>query len=557
MSSMYSPTSLFGNAAYDVPTASAWCLWEENGTTPVTIDSAGVSGDVLYLSRGVRRIRFQNQNRFSSGGYVGFGLYENGNKAVATPTNNHAVLQMHGTTANSDVTNSGSSAACDVCVIGFDGIGSSTTYKNSLADANSTYKVRGNAVFFSFRADSDSRKPYIANCVRYSESFDQWTNVGSTETLVTTGDTLAPASLSSATKIWKLIPTSGTVYTGSQLWINIDSNTTTVSSTPTSLNSEMSVTGRTYTFSAYFKKAEYSYGQIQVVCLSTNQISTAFRVDTGAFVGAVSSTGSWSGVTRTITNAGNGWYRVSVSGKWTGANNAIIRVYLNGGDTSGGNGTSGILVTGAQFENGSSATPYIKTEASVPVYGDQELLINRNPDSTGYAGTTGATFSSHIAPFSVDPKLRATAWGTIVIPGVSGDSSSSVYTYLEDRSSRVVGVSAGKGVFTVLLDPPMGTTSYCVVACAEQEQYYGSETTAAAGSLGSIPPKEEFPILMIQNNDVNVPDDSRTKTSFTIKSLRQTTNYGSFLESNDKYMTTAGLNTRIHFLVFGGLTAYA
>jgi hypothetical protein len=73
-----------------------------------------------------------------------------------------------------------------------------------------------------------------------------------------------------------------------------------------------------------------------------------------------------------ITNAGSGWYRISLSGVTGAATNVVGRLYLatdattfsangRGAQVYVGNNTSGVIVWGAQLENGDSVSPFILT----------------------------------------------------------------------------------------------------------------------------------------------------------------------------------------------------
>jgi hypothetical protein len=79
--------------------------------------------------------------------------------------------------------------------------------------------------------------------------------------------------------------------------------------------------------------------------------------------GAVGSTVNLSG-TATITDAGNGWYRCSITDTTTSTSNQIADVFLataNGVTSYSGDGTSGAYIWGAQLEPGTTPTDYVRT----------------------------------------------------------------------------------------------------------------------------------------------------------------------------------------------------
>jgi hypothetical protein len=121
--------------------------------------------------------------------------------------------------------------------------------------------------------------------------------------------------------------------------------------------------GTTYTISAYVKRGVGSRN----VQFGSSGAGTWIRVYFDLTNGTV---GSQVNGTGTITNVGDGWYKITATGvcDLTG-NNAFYLANTNGttagSETYNGDGVSSIVWWGAQLEQGVSATEYIPTVASI------------------------------------------------------------------------------------------------------------------------------------------------------------------------------------------------
>lgn len=146
---------------------------------------------------------------------------------------------------------------------------------------------------------------------------------------------------------------------------------------------DVTTTAQSYTFSVFAKAAERSWLQLN----NTTVAGSAFFDIANGVVGTTSS------ATATITPAGNGWYKCTITVTATAAANAW-RIYLassNGTTSYTGDGTSGIYIWGAQLEAGAFATSYIPTVASQVTRSADVASINTL--SPWYNATEGSIYS--------------------------------------------------------------------------------------------------------------------------------------------------------------------
>jgi len=530
--SLYSSYGEYGNAASPKPSADAWVIFEEvSGSNPVIIDSSGVSS-VSRVQAGVRRVNFSNPERFGNGAFAAIATQEIGDGSIYGQSDGYAKFPAlcvpHGITsvdiANPPYSGGGASASCDVMIIGFK---NAQNGPSALTDTSTSYKVRTNIAFFCLRSDTDTNKTAVANLLINSENFNLWANNGSVAGSISKSSTiLSPFGGASAT--------------------NYNSNASDPSSNYVAqIATKDGVHRKTYTFSVYARA-----GAGLTATLMCGGVGSNFGFDYNLSTSAVTLYPNSGPFSQGATCSGR---MVDVGGGWK----RCILIYI---PTTGGlsvpliwnyQGTANknYYVWGAQLEEGTVATDYIKTESTAPVYGNQDLLINQYPGIQGF-GASGATFNSSLNQQIT--KRQATAWGTIVIPGISG-SNIIPPAYLEAAygvNNLVVGTTAG---YDVYFTNEMGNTGYCVVASLEQENVYETESTTR-GAATSIPPSDEFAMLVL-NSNAGQTDTQRTKQNFTLRCFRQNSSDYFFSERN--IHCNRGRTQRIHFMVFGGKSSYA
>lgn len=185
-------------------------------------------------------------------------------------------------------------------------------------------------------------------------------------------------------------------------------------------------TAVTYTATAYLKAAERTWGTMQIDRAGTN--ATYFDLVNGV----VGNLGT--GTTATISNAGNGWWRCSVTRTLTVSlwYVCIGTATANGTQSFTGDVTKGIYAWGAQLEIGAKETSYIPTEA---------VAVTRNADVGAMTGTNFSSWYNATEGGAVVQVLPSTISGTR--PAVQFDDNTA------NESITLRGVAADPQLFVV------------------------------------------------------------------------------------------------------------
>ena len=254
-----------------------------------------------------------------------------------------------------------------------------------------------------------------SNLLHQSEAFDNsyWSKEN---TNVTSDQTVAPDGTNSADKI-------------------IEANTT---NTFHFVTKSMSLSAGVKTFSAYFKKAERGFAALTLrVDSGAKRLAVIFDLTNGTVADTLT-LGSPTQTNSTIENAGNGWYRCSVTA-YHSTGNVIALLSPQDDGNGGGNinmdyaGTVGygVYAWGAQLEQGAFPTSYIPTSGStVTRTGDVCSLPLERYHHNAQSYTMYAEFQS-------SPKVPSNFERVWVL---SNDDSTSDYLQLQYNTSNAMQV---------------------------------------------------------------------------------------------------------------------
>jgi hypothetical protein len=204
-----------------------------------------------------------------------------------------------------------------------------------------------------------ANKPFLhkgaVNLVLRSEEFDNaaW---GKTRSSITPNSTIAPNGTLTADKLVE--------------------DTTASNTHQVSQNTSLTPVSTPINGSVYLKAGERTFAQVRLWDNAANINGTSNYYDvaidlTDGSTGTTNSFGSPSGTSFSVTNVGDGWYRLALTltkkadatrtdllvYSYTSKNAAISPIYT-------GDGTSGIYVWGAMLETGATVSTYVKTVAT-------------------------------------------------------------------------------------------------------------------------------------------------------------------------------------------------
>jgi hypothetical protein len=331
--------------------------------------------------------------------------------------------------------------------------------------------------------------PASVNLLTFTQEFDNaaW---GKSEVTVAANATIAPDGTATADKL--------------------------VESTANSLHTlirNITTTAVPYTWSCYIKAGERTFAFLYHLesnaAVSINLLTGA----TGTPSGTVAPTAT------TVTNAGNGWYRLTMTATATAASNSF-RVYTATSLTSSGvytgDGTSGIFLWGAQLEAGSAATEYTRNNGGLfPARFDYDpvtlaprgilieeqrtnlMLRSEEFDNASWT-KLGATITANVAPspdgtLGADALVEDTSTGAHVvfqpISFVSGTTyTATVFAKAGTRTRlNIVCVTGAifNGDFDLTNGTIIGTYSGTSSITPAGDGWYRCQMTATAGATAS------------------------------------------------------------------------
>jgi hypothetical protein len=214
---------------------------------------------------------------------------------------------------------------------------------------------------------------------------------------------------------------------------------------------------KAYTASLYLKYGNHDWIRIQFYETNTSNAARVWvNLTTGALGTSISSGTGVTNLGTTITNVGNGWYRVTISATFTNPSAAlyVISVTANNSFTRVNNGTR--YQWGAQVNQGSVAAAYQKTVATTTEWGANQNLVTY---SEGVVSTLAASSGVTDAGTSITGYAASVQFGDNSLlrilyksytPKSGATYTISVIVQMDDNSPPVVGLSNSSGDFCLV-----------------------------------------------------------------------------------------------------------
>jgi len=181
-----------------------------------------------------------------------------------------------------------------------------------------------------------------------------------------------------------------------------------------------------------------------------NHVRTTITFSTGS-ISTATATGTATGAIASVTPAGNGWYRISITGTFVTALTSVwAEVWLDGFTSTAS--TTSFFLWGAQLEAGAFPTSYIPTVAS---------QVTRSADA---ASMTGTNFSSWYNGAEGTAYTEAASLATAYLGAIVGFSDGTINNRFSIR-----GMTASNQATSLGLDS--GVTQWSLI--------FSSQTTAA------------------------------------------------------------------------------
>lgn len=303
--------------------------------------------------------------------------------------------------------------------------------------------------------------PY-SNLLPYPQKFEQWTTNGTpNDSSVVSNAAIAPDGTLTADKI---VPS--TAIGGKARYFLFAGSVST-----------------TYTASVFVKAGGYQYASITLENSAFGTNARGTNVDLS--IGKITSISTDEGANATITDAGNGWYRISVTATSLGSGGSyVIAVKVSnpvtGSSAAGfaGDGTSGVYAWGAKVDVGSVAAPYTPVSALMPTY---------IPNATG-----GAVTRSPPGPFTVVFRgliyqIAPVLQGLFALDDTSFNNR--VYVYVETNGSVIVRTIVGgiAGINTSFGSITPGSLFKIAVAVDQSSVSVSINGGAVVSATGVIP----------------------------------------------------------------------